>query len=128
MSGRNSVKCTNKSKPGHLFMHLLRQRAQTFLHFFGLHCSTRLCLHTQQCHKGTLIAAPDSACTLSSVTRELCSPYCQCLPTSSPASNGRPFRASLDTRWDCTQRHCNTHAETQWSQTMQLYTLPHFAI
>ena len=54
------------------------------------------------------IAVPDSACILSSVTREPCSPYCQCLPTSSPASNGRPFRASLDTGWDCTQRHCNT--------------------
>ena len=42
------------------------------------------------------IAVPDSACILSSVTREPCSPYCQCLPTSSPASNGRPFRASPD--------------------------------
>jgi len=46
--------------------------------FLGLHCR------------------PDSACILSSVTREPCSPYCQCLPTSSPASNRRPFRASPD--------------------------------
>ena len=89
MSGQNSVKCTNKSKPGCLLMHLLRQRAQNFQqHFLGASLQTRLCLHTQQCHKGTL----QSILSVSSY-------FFTCLKR-------KAFQSI--TGWDCTQRHCNT--------------------